>query len=263
MLRRLSLLALLCPLLLIAHDLYLLPERFYVKPGDKVLLSIHNGDSFPDSEDPVDPARLIHPRLVTATGTLPLSGFQILDKSTHTLAEMPGPGSVWFAVQTAPKYIEMLPDKFEAYLKEEGLDEVVAARHQSGRQLQPGRERYAKFAKSYLVSGQPDLTFQKPLGLTIEIVPLADPASIRPGGQLPIQVLFENKPLANMQIERATGGNELKILGRTDAQGRLSVPIVRAGRHRLHALLMKPAPASDPQADWMSFWASLTFEVKP
>jgi hypothetical protein len=35
---------------LAAHDLYILPERFFAAPNQAILAGFHNGDSFPQSE---------------------------------------------------------------------------------------------------------------------------------------------------------------------------------------------------------------------
>ena len=48
------------------------------------------------------------------------------------------------------------------------------------------------------------------------------------------------------------------VVGKTDAQGRLSIP-VSAGKWRLHTIHMERAAGSD--VDWESVWTTLTFEV--
>jgi hypothetical protein len=47
-------------------------------------------------------------------------------------------------------------------------------------------------------------------------------------------------------------------VGTTDAMGRVLVP-VNSGKWRLHTLTMERS--SDPDAEWESFWAALTFEI--
>jgi uncharacterized GH25 family protein len=47
---------------------------------------------------------------------------------------------------------------------------------------------------------------------------------------------------------------------RTDAAGRVRVPLSRSGVWLVKAVHMIPAPAG-ADADWESIWASLTFEL--
>jgi hypothetical protein len=47
------------------------------------------------------------------------------------------------------------------------------------------------------------------------------------------------------------------VVGRTDAQGRLSVPVSK-GQWRLHTIHMERASGD---VDWESVWTTLTFEV--
>ena len=54
-----------------------------------------------------------------------------------------------------------------------------------------------------------------------------------------------------------------RLTVRTGADGRARLPLNRAGRWLVKAVHMIAVPASDPAADWESFWASLTFEVRP
>lgn len=245
----------LLPLLIISslygHDLYLMPQKFRPAAGEAILISAHTGDSFPLSEQPVDPARL---------SSLPANEWRMLGKATHATMQVQ-PGSQYFGVFTRPRFIEMEPAKFIDYLKEEGLTtQLEAYKTMAGK----SREMYSKYAKAYVVAGQSNANFAKPLGLKIEIVPQADPANLKPGDEVPVQVLFDGKPIADIQIEIATSRDprtksDFTKVGRTNSEGLLSIPVASAGKIRLHAVAMLQVKAATH--DWESYWASLTFEV--
>lgn len=245
----------LLPLLIISslygHDLYLMPQKFRPAAGEAILISAHTGDSFPMSEQPVDPARLT---------SLPAGEWRMLGKATHMTLPVQA-GSQYFGVFTKPRLLEMEPAKFIDYLKEEGLTSQIAAfKTMTGK----SREMYAKFAKTYVVAGQSTGNFAKPLGLKIEIVPQADPADLKPGDKLPVQLLFDGKPIADIQLEIAISldprvKSVLSIAGRTNSDGKLNIVIPTAGKIRLHAVAMNQVKAETH--DWESFWASLTFEM--
>jgi len=78
-----------------------------------------------------------------------------------------------------------------------------------------------------------------------------------------VQLLWRGQPAANIRVERAwaSGGRHgVEIVGRTDANGRISVGVDKAGRWRLHGVALERAQGN-PDVDWRSYWATLTFEV--
>ncbi len=243
---------------LFAHDLYLMPQKFRAAAGESILLSAHTGDSFPQSEHAVDPARLSsYPRL-------PDGAWRMLGKATHATVLLAGEGAKVFAVSTRPRFLEMEAAKFEDYLKEEGLLAAQQLRRQKGESAAKSREMYAKFAKTYVVSGRPDRAYAQALGLKIEFIPQSDPAALKPGDELPVQVLFEGRPLADVQVEVAISADPRrkslhKIVGCTNSRGEIRVPISQAGKLRLHCVHMQRV--AQPTHDWESSWASFTFEV--
>lgn len=241
-----------------AHDLYLMPGSFQVKPGERIAIALHVGDSFPESEGPMDPARIRDARLSDGT---PIGDFAIIGKITLGYAKAMSPGSLSASLSSAPKFLQMAPAKFEEYLREEGLDPVIAWRKENGESMKPGREMYSKYAKTLLVSGSPSADFGKPAGLLFEFVPESDPAGLQAGDRLPARLLFRGAPAARVQVQISDESGKAAIAGRTDDAGRIEIAIPQSGRLRLHAVIMERA-ANKQQADWESFWASLTFRIR-
>jgi nickel transport protein len=103
-----------------------------------------------------------------------------------------------------------------------------------------------KFGKALTGAGAP---WDKVLGHELEIIPLADPLTVGPGGTLRLRVLFRGKPLANGKVERGDGltpvpENDIPRFT-TDADGIAAVPIVKTGPMQLvidHAV----APSAMP-----------------
>ena len=246
-----------------AHDLYIMPEKFVVGPGPLVV-ALHDGDAFPESEVPMAIPRLRDARIWNQGRSSDLRNPRADGKRVLVDAEVPGAGTLLLSGRTSPNFIQLNPKEFLAYLKEEGLRHVIDWRTQNKATDKPGRERYSKFFKSILLSGKPDDGYRQIAGHTLEIVPSADPNTLRAGATLPIQVLFQGKPAADLQVEVAwagSGSKEVAIAGRSDKDGRATVTLARAGKYRLHTLRMEPC--AEPQvADWESSWASLTFEIR-
>jgi hypothetical protein len=249
---------------LCAHDLYLMPDRFLTKPGAPLRVVFQNGDEFPKGTSAVKPERLRNTRLVSQAGTAEFTGIAAEAKQTVASVKAPGPGLAILTSSTLPGFIELDAVKFKSYLEHENLTNAIQWREKHGETGKPGRERYSKYVKSMIRVDRSDGFFAHKTGLTIEIVPEADPYSLKPGQNLPVQVLFRGQPAVDVAVESAWlegGKSKLETIGRTDGEGRIQIPVKAAGPHRLHAIAMERC--ADPKAaGWESFWASLTFEIQ-
>ena len=248
----------------LAHDLYLMPEKFVAQPGKQLNLVFQNGDEFPIGVSSVKPEKLRNTKLMFKEGSSPFEN--IVAEATRTIATVfvKGTGIGILTAQTVPTFIELESKKFQSYLKHENLTNATQWRQSHGEVGKPGRERYSKYVKSLIEVGKSDSYFSERTGLTIEIIPEVNPYSIKPGGMLPLQVLFRGAPAIDVAVESAwleKGKAKMVVFGRTDAKGRIQIPIKALGPHRLHAIVMERC--AEPQvADWESFWASLTFEIQ-
>ena len=139
---------------LIAHDLYFLPPSFRIKSGEKIRMAFHNGDAFPESEAKAPTARLRDLHAMSKSGSTPITGLKESGKEVIGEAAFPGAGDILLTARTTPNFIQLDPAKFEAYLKEEGLDHVLRWRAEHGQSKLPGKERYSKYVKSLLLSGK-------------------------------------------------------------------------------------------------------------
>jgi peptide/nickel transport system ATP-binding protein len=73
---------------------------------------------------------------------------------------------------------------------------VLEQRQLAREDTKPGRERYARYLKCLITcDAQNDETWKKTFEHRLELVPLANPATIQPGKTLKVRVLFEGKPL--------------------------------------------------------------------
>jgi len=258
-----SILALTVAAVASAHDLYIIPSTFRPKPGDALTFGFHVGDSFPRSEVAGRLHKLIEPKVSWSGGSVKVENLRVEGTRDLGDAVVAGSGHLVATVSTVPTLIELEPAKFLSYLKHEGLNEVIAWRAAHGEAGKPGKERYSKYARALLRSGEGGGYFRQPSGLIIEIIPEADPYGIDPGGELPVQVLFRGKPAADLQVEAAwaQGSDSTStVAGRTGPDGRLRVKLPKAGWWRLHTIKMERC-ADPAAADWESFWSSLTFEL--
>ncbi len=247
-----------------AHDLYIMPEHFVLAGPGPLTVALHNGDAFPESEAGAPLARLRDGILRSAQGTIPIDTWTADGKRTIAKVAVTHSGNLLIGVHTVPNFIEMKSGAAASYLREEGLNNALEWRDKHGETTKPSREQYTKYSKALLLSGAPNEIYKQPLGYLIEIVPEKNPYTLKPGDNLPVQVLYRGKPAPDLQLEAAwagASGKTVQPVGRTDANGRISVPLKAAGKYRLHTIKMERC--RNPQiADWESFWASLTFELR-
>jgi hypothetical protein len=244
-----------------AHDLYLRLQTYQPAPGATVRVEFHNGDKFPASEMPVKIERLRDTRLV---GGAEFQDLRI--EGTATVADVVVPsaqGLFTLTARTIPNFIQLDAKKFEDYLQHEGLQTLVEWRKQHGEAKKPGREHYSKYFKALGYVGAPTGKFDAPAGLALEFIPLGNPYAIKAGEPLRVRVLFRSKRQVGLAVAlaHADGGRvSSRVVGVTNAQGEIAVPIAGAGLWKLHTIMMERKTNSS-QADWESFWASFTFEL--
>ncbi|MGQ9635962.1 MAG: DUF4198 domain-containing protein [Bryobacteraceae bacterium] len=246
-----------------AHDLYLMPDPWVARPGQQIRVVYQNGDDFPEGATNVKPERLRRTELIWKGGRVPFEGITAEEKRTVARVRAPGEGTMVLVSHTIPNFIELDPDKFHRYLRDEHLEFVIEWRKSHDEANKPGREIYSKYVKALVHGGKPDDFYSHEAGLVVEFIVEAAPYALRPGGVLPVVLKFREKPVAGVAVESAWlegGAAKMETIGRTDANGRIRIPIRAAGPHRLHAIVMERCKDAS-RADWESFWATLTFDI--
>jgi uncharacterized GH25 family protein len=95
----------------------------------------------------------------------------------------------------------------------------------------------------------------------LELVAEATPASLRLGQDFPVKLLYQGRSMAGIRVVAVNQRNPFdRMTGTTDTGGRVRLRLPMSGTWMVRAVHMVPAPAGS-NADWSSFWASLTFEV--
>ena len=267
--RRLRLLpAIALPLLLspaaaTAHEYWLLPDRFVARAGEPVAIAHRVGTGWPGETLARDPARIVRFALVDAAGERPVDGAPG-DDPAGAIA-LRGAGVALAVYRSRPTPVRLDAEAFESYLREEGLDHVIAWRAAHGETGQPGAEIFSRNAKAVVESPGGDAArdariLRKPIGLDLELVPETDPR--RPASDTPLvlRVLFRGTPLAGALVKAIPkDGNERRVAARSGADGRVRLTLAETGVWLVSTVHMVDAPANSG-ARWESLWSSLTFE---
>jgi len=245
---------------LFAHDMWIVPTTFSPEPGEIVGVRLRVGQDLLGDPLPRDPALVNQFVVEDAAGRKPVYGRDGADPAGLLRVAMPG--LLVIGYRSNPSAIELAADKFNQYVKEEGLDAVAALRarrHETGAMA---HELFSRCAKSLVLSGAPiEAQGDRLLGFPLELVAERNPYAIRAGQDLPVRLTYENRPLAGALVVAMNRLNPSeKLAARTDNDGRVRFRLRRGGIWLIQAVHMVPAPAGT-KADWASFWASLTFEL--
>lgn len=244
---------------LAAHDFWLEPSTFEPGADEAVRVHLRIGERFAGESLARNGSLIDKFVVVGPSGEKPVLGRDGMDPAGLLRLDAPG---LWFVgYRSKPSAVELAADKFEEYLRAEGLEHVIDERAARGESQMPGREKFSRSVKSLLRYGgaQAGQGFDRALGMTLEFVLEADPARAT-DGRVPLRLLHNGRPLSGSLVVayRKDSSNE-QLRARTDKDGRIVLPVT-AGVWLLKSVHMARAAAGSG-ADWESVWTALTFRV--
>jgi uncharacterized GH25 family protein len=255
---------------LAAHDMWIEPATFAPEVGQVMSVRLRVGQDLLGDPLLLDPSLVNQFVVQDAAGVKPVVRRDGGDPAG--LLRVASPGLLVIGYRSNPSPLESTADKFNQYLKEEGLDAVLAMRASRNETGAAAHELFSRHAKSLVFSGAPaEAPGDRPLGFTLELVAERNPYALGPGQDLPVRLLYENRPLAGALVVAMNRANPAeKLSARTDKDGRVRFKVRpgspsssrgAGGMWLIKAVHMVPAPAGT-RAEWASFWASLTFEMR-
>lgn len=204
---------------------------------------------------------------------MPLAGLHGVDPAGVFRPDVPGPWSVIYVGKPVANHLPA--DAFEAYLEEEGLDRILAARREQGAGAagRPGRELFSRSLQAVLWVSGPDGvgTVGGDMGGDSRVAPamgamtlVGDEAADLPvrftlrrgrGGVARLTLLADGRPVPEALVDLRLGGRLVTSL-RTDSEGSLRARL-EAGDWVATAVVLRAT--DDPRADWRSIFAALSF----
>lgn len=240
-----------------AHDFWIEPSTYRPSAGMTVSVGLRVGQNF--AGDPVPRVSSYIERFAVKQGRHEeeIAGAEGSDPAGWFTAD--GRAAAVIAYRSKPSFVEQPAAKFEGYLRQYGLEGIIAARARRGERTKPGKEIFSRCAKSILTGARASIAVTQPLGLRYEIVPSADPTF----GNAPFRgrVIYERTPAAGMLVEAVfLKQPSLRLTTRSDAGGNFAFNLPRAGVWLIESVQMVDAPRGS-DAEWESLWASLTFDA--
>lgn len=250
-----------------AHDFWIQPAAFCVSPGAATPFTLQVGHGADRQRSAIPVSRVTRfqttgPQVAAADlrGQLRLGGEG--DDGEYTPAEA---GLHILALETDHGAQSHLPaERFNAYLREEGLTPALGWREHAGRSDTEGSESYGRVAKALIqagpaVDGSPDHVLQ-PLGLALEIVPETNPyLPDRPLG-LPFRVFYRGAPLVGALVKLTDLEDDAhpRESHLTDREGRVVFAVPHIGQWQLNVVWTRLLPP-DRETEFETTFSSLTF----
>jgi len=246
---------------LAAHDMWIEPTTYHPQVGGIVGARLKVGQDFLGDPIAYDSALIKEFFGVDASGRRPFVGHDGSDPAG--MLRVGAPGTLVLGYQSNPRPVELTAEKFNQYLREEGLEAIAEQRAARNQSSAPSKELFSRCAKS-LVQAAGDVVGDgdRRLGLPLELVAEKNPYALAGSEELPVSLLYEGKPLRGALVVAINKMDPAATQSaRTDANGRVKFRLASRGAWLIKAVHMTPA-AAETRVDWTSYWASLTFELR-
>lgn len=241
-----------------AHDTWLAATA-RVEPRSLLRMELTSGGAFPDLEAPIQPERLVASACRIGGADVAMGVGPAWQYALRLRAWMASPGVAVCSVALAPRTLDLQPDEVAHYLEEIGAQGTVGQPWAKAPEPRVWRETYTKHAKAIVRVGDTrDESWREPVGLALELVPLADPTRLRAGDALAVRALKSGRPLAALPLRAVTRGRP-PVFVTTDAAGEATIALPTAGPWLLAATELR---ASATRAgEWESDFTTLTLDV--
>lgn len=260
---RVAVAALLMTASVAAHDLFFRASSYHVRPQTAVAIDVLSG-TFSTSENAITRDRLADLSLVTPVGRVMIERDRWSEEEPKSTVRITTADAGTYVLGAAirPRMLSLSGKEFNAYLKDEGIEEIVTRRTQQKRLGEASRERYSKYVKALVQVGDtPSDGHSTPLGYAAEIIPEQNPYRLEPGDRLTVRCVVDGQPWARKVI--FAGGRhgltdrriaQQKLV--TDDHGRATVRLTATGVWYVKFVAM--VEVSDPEANYESKWSTLS-----
>jgi uncharacterized GH25 family protein len=248
--------------LISAREFWLQPLKFVYKSGEKLVMSFKAGENF--IGEPWDLQKNQIQSLVlqhTSSSSSVLDSIRE-DGNNNLILTLRAEGSYLLSMQTKNAVNEWEAEKFNSFLKENGLDEILDRRTKTNTLASPAKEYYSGYTKLLVQVGEKkEDTHKKINGFPVEILPLENPYALKIGDPIHFKILFDGKPVFGVRVKvwnRFDNRTTIQNIY-TEKNGTLETRVSSPGPWMVSVIRMVPSKQSG--ADWQSYRGSLVFGI--
>ncbi|RYH03130.1 DUF4198 domain-containing protein [Salipiger sp. IMCC34102] len=249
-----------------AHEFWLEAEDYTLATGDAMTVSIVNGDEFKGQKIPYLPQKFITFLNISGAGSQPVPG-RVGDRPAVQI-DAPPEGLNVLAYESTDSLVEYDGwDVVTRFVAHKGLDDFYADHAARGLPEEPFREVYSRYSKALIAVGN-GVGADRRTGLETEIVALTNPYTDDLSDGMAFQLWYGDAPRADARFEvwdRSPAGEVRQTFYRTDAEGRVTVPVEAGHAYMADAVLYREPSAATVEASggavWETLWANMTWAV--
>ena len=249
-----------------AHEYWFECDNFFLKVNEKTNLGLFVGEALKkDEERPYQASKTDSFQMFSNGEIFDMRPLAEDDKTPVLKFASDHSGTFLVSMERNWSFIKLEAAKFEDYLREDGMEYIIAERKRLGESEKEGRERYSRYLKTLIQVGDSRTGSAKTrVNSRLEIVPLENPYSKKVGDSLKLQVFFSGSPLAEKVVfaDNRDGDKYSTQKFTTDKEGKLTLKLTTKGVWLVRLVVMQRCAKNCNEADWESFWGALSFGLK-
>ena len=246
-----------------AQQLWLQPESFVLREGERLPISIKSGANFTGERWEFEKKDVKQIELHDGSSPIDLTDSLSVEGKNDLVMLVKNQGTLLFSMETHPALREIGGEVFDSYLKENGLDDALSLRKKSNGLSEPVQETLTYFTKLLIQSGNElDDNYKKLLGHTVEVVPEKQPYQLKVGDEVRFMILVRGKPVFGTRVKvwnRFENRTTIQNIY-TEQNGTILVRISSPGPWMISFVTIESSKGGELQ--WTSHHASLVFGVQ-
>jgi uncharacterized GH25 family protein len=246
----------LCVISVSAHEFWLQPGKFIYKKGETANIKFKVGENWAGNRSKINFLTFYNNETTKDIANL------ISDNNGDSLQLiLLDEGTAMVAYNGLNSFIELQAEKFNDYLKEDGLKDAIEYRRQHNETDSMSHEFYQRSVKTILQVGKKyDNTYSLTTKLPVDIIPLKHPYEVKNKQEINFKVLFQQKPLANhlIKIWHRINNKTIFLEKISDENGEIKFTVTTKGKWMVSTVQMIRLQKEN-NSQWQSYWGSCTW----
>lgn len=244
-----------------SHELWLDAEKYQVEIGEKIDVSVRNGENFKGISLSYFPKRFVDFYWTQNDATRHAAKSRAGDSPAFSETAQDD-GLYRVIYQSSGDTLTYVKwEKFVNFATHKGFSKAPEAHLARGLPQTPIRERYTRYCKALVAVGN-GKGADYAAGMALEFIALENPYQDETEDGLLIELRKEGVLFANKLIEifqRDAQGAVTSWNMTTDANGRVLIPVKAGATYLVDSVVLRPV--EDQDHTWESLWAALTFAI--
>lgn len=244
------------------HEFWIQPDKFIYKRTDPINIKFlvgenFNGDNWMGNRDTINSLQLYFADAIDKNLDVDFGP----EHGDSLQLAMIDEGTVMITLNTKNSLANVQAQKFNEYLRGDSLEDALEYRERNGDTTKNGLENYQCSVKTiFQVGDRFTNVYGKKTNLPLDIVPIDNPYSIDQEQDFKVQVYFMGEILKNTRVKIWHKLDDKVSVHEyiTDGNGEVNFFLLPEGEWMVSCVKMVRL-ANDPQAEWQSYWGSLTW----